>query len=338
MRKSRKQEHIENYLKTTFKGSNLFEDVFLYHNAICELNYDEVDTSVKFLGKEISFPFMINAVTGGNDYALEINRDLAKLANEFKIPIAVGSQKVAIDDKENEESFKIVNSYAKDTLIIGNIGALSKPEEAQKAVEMINADALQIHLNLAQELVMYEGDRDFTGLVSNIAEIIKKVQVPVIVKETGCGISGKDAKKLYEIGARIIDISGFGGTNFIEIEDLRNPQIEVSELYSWGIPTALSLLEIKALKKDDLTIISSGGIKTAMEIAKSVVMGADLCASSGEIINYLIRGGFEITREYIESFRKKFKLLMMFQGAKTVSELKKCDYKLTGRLKELSQK
>lgn len=338
MRKSRKQEHIENYLKTTYKGSNLFEDVFLYHNAICELNYDEVDTSVNFLGKQISFPFMINAVTGGNDYAMEINHDLAKLAAEFQIPIAVGSQKIAIDDREAEESFKVVNTYAKDTLIIANLGALSTIEEAKKAVEMINADALQLHLNLAQELVMLEGDRDFRNLLSNIEEIVKSLNVPVIVKETGCGISGEVAQKLYDAGVRIIDISGFGGTNFIEIEDLRNPQIDVTELYGWGIPTALSLLEIKSLEKEDLTIISSGGIKTATEIAKSIVMGADLCAVSGEIINYLIRGGFEMTREYIESFRKKFKLLMMFQGAKSVSDLKNCDYKITGRLKELNQK
>lgn len=337
MRQSRKQEHIENYLLSSHKNSTLFHDVYLEHNPISEKNFDEIDTSIEFLGHKISFPFMINAITGGNDYANEINQDLAKIAAEVGIPMAVGSQKIALDDESTKESFEVVRKMNKDGIIISNLGALATLEDAKRAIEMLNSNAIQIHLNLAQELVMTEGDRDFNGILKNIEDIVKGVDVPVIVKEVGTGMSSKAAKQLYDIGVRYIDCAGKGGSNFVEIEDLRDPSLDSSELYEWGIPTALSLLQIVNLNKEDLFIISSGGVRTSSEIAKSIAMGADLCAGSGEVINYLIRGGYDLALQYVKNLKHKLQIIMMLLDVSNIEELSKVDYKITGKLKELSE-
>lgn len=337
MRQSRKQEHIENYLLSSYKNSNLFEDVYLSHVAVSDQNFNEIDTTTIFLGHKVSFPFMINAVTGGNETANGINEDLSKIASKLNIPMAVGSQKIAIDAPDLSDSFKIVRKVNPNGIIIGNLGALCTPDEAKIAIEMINANALQIHLNLAQELVMTEGDRNFAGILNNIEKIVRSLHVPVIVKEVGTGISEKTAKRLYDIGVRNIDIAGKGGSNFIEIEDLRNPNLDANELYEWGIPTALSLLEVMNLNKKDLNIISSGGIKTSQEIAKSIVMGAKMCAGSGEVINYLLRGGYDTALNYIKNLRHKLAIIMMLLEVKNIEELGKVSYKITGKLKELSE-
>lgn len=335
MRKARKQEHIENYLVTSFENDNLFNDVYIEHSAIAERNFSDIDTSTTFIGHKISFPFMINAVTGGNEYANEINKDLARIARELRIPMAVGSQTIAIEEPEVEDSFKIVRKENKNGIIIGNLSALTTVENAKKAVEMLNANALQLHLNMAQELVMPEGDRDFTEVLNNIEAIVKEVHIPIIVKEVGTGISKSVAKKLYDVGVRFIDVAGLGGSNFIEIENLRNPDLDSYEMYDWGIPTALSLLEVVSLDKNDLFIISSGGVNTATEIAKSLALGGDLCANSGEVINYLIRGEYEEAYRYIKNLRHKLKIIMMLLDIEKIKDFKKVKYKLTGKLKDL---
>lgn len=335
MRKSRKQEHIENYLLTSYKNESLFDNVYIDHCALSNKNLDDINTSIEVFGKEISFPFMINAMTGGSEFAEEINENLAKIAGEVNIPMAVGSQKIALDDKEADKSFKLVRERNKDGLIFANLSALANLEECRKAISMIDADGIQLHLNLAQELVMAEGDRNFKGLSENIKNIVSNIDKPVIVKEVGTGLSGKVAKSLYDLGVRNIDLAGKGGTNFIEIEDLRNQEKDFSEFYNWGVPTALSLLEVKDLKKDDLFVISSGGIKTSSEILKSLVLGADLCAGSGEIINYLLRGGFDLALSYVKDLKEKLKIYMALLDVDKVSDLKNVDYKIYGQLKDL---
>ena len=289
MRKYRKREHIENYLKATYEGDTLFEDVFLYHNSLPEVDFDSIDTEVEFLGKKISYPFMINAMTGGNEYSNSINTDLAKIAKELNVPIAVGSEIIALEDEDPSIAcgFKIVREImGEEGVVIGNVNAFVSVEDAKRAVDLINADALQIHLNPAQELIMQEGDRDFTGVLKNIEKIVKELDVPVIAKEVGFGMSEKVVEQLYEIGVRYVDISGHGGTNFIEVEDLRNPDIVVTELYPWGIPTALSIIEATRAEHEGLFVIGSGGIKNGLELAKALALGADMGAMSGEILNY----------------------------------------------------
>lgn len=335
MRKARKKEHVENYLRTSFKGDNLLSDVYLPHNALPELNFNDIDTSLVFLGKKIDYPILINAMTGGSEFSEEINRDLSNIAKDFNIPMAVGSETIALEEKEAEKSFRVVRDTIGDEgIVIGNIGGLSSPEDAKIAIDILRADALQIHLNVAQELVMDEGDRDFKGVLKNIESIVNSVEVPVIVKEVGFGISYDVAKKLYDVGVRHVDVSGYGGTNFIEIENLRNPSMDFAELYSWGIPTAASIIQVRKLP-DDLRIIASGGIRTSMDIIKSIVLGADIAGISGEILSYLVHGGILNAKEYMDNTIYKLKVIMLLLGKKDLKELREVDYKLTGKLREI---
>lgn len=336
MRKYRKREHIENYLRTSYIGNPMFEDVFLYHNSLPECDFDEIDTSTVFFNKKVDFPVMINAMTGGSSFSEDINASLARLAKHFNIPMAVGSETIALEEEDAMESFAIVReNIGDDGIVIANLSGRATVDEARKAVEIIKADALQIHLNPAQELAMDEGDRSFRNVLSNIENIVKGVDVPVIVKEVGFGISQDVAKRLYGAGVRNIDISGFGGTNFIEVENLRNPNNDLTELYGWGIPTAMSLIEVASLNYDELNIISSGGVKSSLDVVKSIVLGASMVGISGEILSYLLRGGYEYCQQYLENLIYRSKMIMMLTGAKNISELKNLDYKVTGKLREL---
>ncbi|MBP2025997.1 type 2 isopentenyl-diphosphate Delta-isomerase [Peptoniphilus stercorisuis] len=335
MRKYRKREHIENYLRTTFVGNPMFEDVFLYHNSLPECDFYEIDTSTTFLNKKVDFPLMINAMTGGSDFSEDINESLAEVARKFNIPMAVGSETIALEDEDAKKSFSIVRQIMGDGIVLANLSGRASVEDAKRAIEVVQADGIQIHLNPAQELAMDEGDRSFKNILDNIESIVKGVEVPVIVKEVGFGISQDVAKRLYSVGVRNIDVSGFGGTNFLEVENLRAPENDLSELYSWGIPTAMSLIEVSALNYDELSIISSGGVKSSLDVVKSIVLGASMVGISGEILTYLIHGGYEYTMQYIENLIYKCKMIMTLTGAKNISELKNLDYKVTGKLREL---
>ncbi len=332
----RKQEHIENYLKSEYKGNNLLDCVYLEHNSLPELDIDDVDLSIEFNGRKIDYPIMINAMTGGGDSSCDINEDLARLCETFNIPMAVGSQKIALVDENAIESFELVREHLPKgkNIVIGNLSAREDLESVQKSIEMIDCDMFGLHLNPIQELIMEEGDRNFKGIKDNIKHIVDNTDIPIIVKEVGFGMNKDTVKQLYDCGVRIIDIAGFGGTNFCEIEDNRRFDMEFSEFYCWGIPTAKILLDLQD-KPDDLFIISSGGIKTSIDIVKSIVLGADMTAMSGEILSYLMHGGYEFAKEFMDSLIYKMKMLMVMLNARNIEELKKVDYKIFGKLKEI---
>ncbi len=335
MRLARKKEHIENYLKSDFTGNTLFSNVYLENNALPEINFSDVDTSIEFVGKKVDFPIMINALTGGGEELSDINEDLARIAKFFNIPMAVGSQTIGIEEPECRSSFEIVRDIVgEEKVVIGNVSANVPVKYFLEAAEMINADAMQVHLNVSQELFMKEGDRDFNGLLENIVKMKKSYDKPVIVKEVGFGISKDVATRLFNSGIEYVDVAGSGGTNFIEIEDIRNFSTDFSDLYNWGIPTAKALIDCRTIS-NDLNIVSSGGIKTAQDVVKSLVLGADIVGIGGEILSYLMHGGFEAAKEYVESLIYKTKALMLMLGCKNTKELKKSEYILTGTLKEL---
>lgn len=336
MRRQRKKEHVENYLKSTFKSETLFEDIYLEHNALPELKLDEINTKVKFLGKEVDYPIIINAMTGGTEFTGEINKELSILAKEFNIPMAVGSETIILCEEEScRQSFKITRENVGESgIVMANLNGHASIEDAKEAIEVIDADALQIHLNVAQELAMEEGDRDFTGILDNIENLVKNISVPIVVKEVGFGLSTDVIKRLYDVGIRYVDISGHGGTNFIEIENLRNLSLDLNELYDWGIPTALSLINSTDLY-DDLTVIGSGGVRNSLDVVKALVLGADMVGISGEILSYLVHGGIDNAREYLKDLTHKVKIIMVLLGVDNIEDLRKVDYKVTGRLKDL---
>lgn len=336
MRLKRKKEHIENYLKSYSKGNNLFSNIYIENNSLPEINFDEINTEVEFLGKKISFPLMINAMTGGGEELAEINEDLARLAKKFKIPIAVGSQTIGIENDDCTSSFEVVRDIiGSEGIVIGNLSANTNLDYFNKACSMLSVDAMQLHLNVAQELLMTEGDRNFKGILDNITHLVEKSSVPIIVKEVGFGISKDVAITLNNIGVKYIDIAGYGGTNFIEIEDIRSFSHDYSDIYEWGIPTAKALVDCCRIDNRNFSIISSGGIKTAQDIVKSLIIGADLTAISGEILQYLMHGGYEAAEEYIDTLINKTKIIMTLLGKKNINELKSVGYIITGHLKEL---
>lgn len=336
MRKKRKKEHVENYLRTTHKGNTLLGDVFIPHNSLPDLNLDEIDTSTSFLGKNVDYPIIINAMTGGSDFSWEINKKLAELAKTFNIPMAVGSQTIALCEEEDcKDSFKIVREImGEEGIVIANLNAQASLEDINTAIDMIQADAIQLHLNPAQEIVMLEGDKGFKGVLDNISYIVKNLDKPVIVKEVGFGISRDVAKKLYDVGVKNIDVSGFGGTNFIEIENIRYNDIDFSDLYNWGIPTALSLIECSDVA-DDLNLIASGGIRDSMDIIKSLAIGGNMVGISGELLSFLLHGGYDNAKDYLEATIYKLRILMLLSGKKDINSLKNINYKITGNLKDL---
>lgn len=334
MRKSRKVEHIENYLKSEYTGDPLFKNVYLEHNALPDLGIEDISTSLTFLGKKMDFPLLINAITGGTSQAEDINESLAMIAREFGLAMAVGSQRIAFEDKAAEDSFKVVRSILCDcNPVIGNLGQETTLAEAQRAVDMIQADALQFHLNVAQELAMPEGDRDFKGVGDRMFAIAKELSVPLIAKEVGFGLSGPVCKKLQAGGISYVDLGGFGGTNFLEIEDLRSHESDYSDLYTWGVPTAKSIID--ARKNFSGTIVASGGVKSALDIVKSIALGADLVAMSGELLKFLMYGGFEYTLQFVEGLIYQTKMIMVMLGAKDLDALRQTPYKIFGDLKNL---
>jgi isopentenyl-diphosphate delta-isomerase len=250
--------------------------------------------------------------------------------------MAVGSQAIAVADKAYEPSFKIVREVLKDGVVISNINAFAALDDVRKAVDMIQADAIQIHLNPAQEIVMPEGDRDFRGVLKNIENIVSKIDKPVIIKEIGFGLSKDVAIRLLDAGVRYIDIGGRGGTNFIKIESDRNREFEFSELFEWGIPTAFSLLECRSVSRD-LNIICSGGMRRAEEVVKALCVGADMIGVSGPVLREFLEGGYEAAEKYFQNIIYKSKVIMLLLGKKNLKELKTAPFRVKGELKELME-
>lgn len=332
-RRARKDEHIENYLRSEFRSKTLLNNVYVEHNALSDINFDEIDTSIEFMGQKISMPVMVNAMTGGTEISEDINEDLSNICKDLNIPMAVGSESIALKDIKARESFSLLKE--KDQVFkIGNLGLENSLENFEFAKDLIGARAMQAHLNVAQELVMAEGERDFSNNFENLKNIKNNLSAPLIVKEVGFGMNKEVGKKLLDIGIKYIDVAGKGGTNFIEIEDMRIFDKDYSEFYSWGIPTAKSILDLRSLS-DDFFLISSGGIRNASDVCKSIIIGADMCAISGEVLSFLLRGDYDYAQKYLEELQTKIKIFMALVGVKNIEELKKVPYKITGRLKEL---
>ncbi|HYF75436.1 MAG TPA: type 2 isopentenyl-diphosphate Delta-isomerase [Candidatus Nitrosocosmicus sp.] len=333
-REKRKDEHLKYFLLNEPTGFNGFQDVVLQNNSLPGIDFEEISTEYVFLDKYIDSPLMINAMTGGTEYSGDVNRKLARLAARFNIPIAVGSQTIALDNPEAADTFKKVREINRDGIVIANLSANLGIEEAYKAIDMIEADAVQLHLNVVQEMCMAEGDRSFKGALENIKQIAALSEVPVIVKETGFGMSFETAVKLHAAGVRYIDISGRGGTNFVSIESSRNTKGDCSLMEDLGIPTAMSLLECRRANSD-MFIICSGGISKADEIVKALCMDADMAALGGSVLRVLLEKGYEAAEGYMNVLIGGIKTLMLLLGAKDIAELKNVPYLLKGELREL---
>lgn len=287
--------------------------------SVPELNLEDVDLRFKVWGKELGFPLIVNAITGGSEPARDINRVLAGLCQKHGLAMAVGSQTIALEDSVWEESFTVVREQNPDGIIIANLSAAASSDNAQAAVDMINADALQLHFNVPQELAMPEGDRQFKGIIEQVARIVEICSVPVIAKEVGFGFSRESVKLLYDAGVRIFDTGGQGGTNFIAIEDKRGGAFQ-GELNSWGIPTAVSLLETLSGNLP-VKVIASGGIRSALDAAKALALGADMVGIAGSLLRILLHQGADGLDSWLNDFLYRLRAVFLMCGANNTKTL-----------------
>ncbi|WP_105956008.1 type 2 isopentenyl-diphosphate Delta-isomerase [Apilactobacillus quenuiae] len=326
----RKNEHVSLAEKFfDYDSKSGFDRVRFIHQSLPEIDINEVDLSTKIQNLKLEFPFYIEAMTGGSDYTKKLNDKLSKVAKATNIAMATGSQSIALKDSSTIESFSIVReNYAGP--IFANIGASHDLFDAKKVIEMINADCLEIHINVAQELIMPEGERSFYWL-NNIQNIVNNIDIPVIVKEVGFGMSKETIQKLKDIGVKNINISGRGGTNFATIENFRRHNKELEYLSTWGQTTVESLLEANKFS-NELSIISSGGIRNPLDIAKSIAMGANAVGMSGLILNSVIKDGIEQTINLINEFKNGLKTIMALLSCKTIDQLQQKKLILDGEL------
>lgn len=334
-RQSRKLEHIK-YSLVTGDGpqSNGFSDVHLVHNALVKYDLDKVKINTNVGKISLQHPIIINAITGGDDEVLQINRKLALVAKKTNSAMAVGSQYVAIKNPKLADTYNIVRKTNPDGILFANIGAYASVEEAKAVVAMIDAQALQIHLNIGQELAMQEGDRTFTNWLSNIKNIVEKVDVPVIVKETGCGIAMEQAQELLECGVQIVDVSGVGGSNFIAIETARRKD-SYEDFSLWGIKTAISTLETRQMLGKKADIIVSGGIRSAVDIVKALACGGNAVGIALLFLQILQKSQDEnVLVAKIDNLLETVKKLILLTGCSSIVELQQKPLIITGFVKE----
>ena len=320
--KTRKSDHIKICLENDveYRKTNGFEKFEFEHNAIPELDFKDVDVSTRFLGKAFKAPIIIEAITGGSPESEKINKNLAKAAQELGIGMGVGSQRAALEHPEVEHTYK-VRDVAPDIFLLGNIGGAQLEQWKNKAnslVEMINADALAIHLNTAQELAQKEGSRNFQNIIKNIKHVVDS-GVSVVVKEVGCGISASSAMKLESVGVAAIDIAGAGGTSWIKVDHFRR-QNGMHNFLEWGIPTADCLSQYK--NKIKVPVIASGGIRNGLDVAKAIAMGASLAGLALPLLKPATKSS-EAVKEKLEEMIRELRIAMLLVGAKNIEGLKK---------------
>ncbi len=318
----RKLDHLRICLDRQVEtGDPLLDEVFLVPDALPALRLEDVDTSQTFLGKRLELPLVIAAMTGGCEEAAAINLALASAAARHGIAFGVGSQRAMIEDPGLTRTFQ-VRSEAPDVLLLGNIGitALKRyPLQAvHAAVRAIEADALCVHLNAAQELFQTEGERDFSDCAGRLSELCATSAYPVIAKEVGCGVDRACAERLKRCGVSAIDVGGAGGTNWILVDAVRSGR-DPGPFQDWGIPTAASILEASAA---GLPLIATGGIRNGLHMAKALALGADLCGIALPFLRILRRQGPDGVERYLADLKQQFRQALFLTGARTVGEFK----------------
>jgi isopentenyl-diphosphate delta-isomerase len=342
----RKADHIEICLEEdvqTRKATTGFEDITLVHNALPEIERKKVDLSTTVFGYKFSAPIFVGAMTGGTAKAQKINAAIAEAVETLNLGMGVGSQRAAIDNPELEHSFRVAREKASKAFIFANLGGAQLVnrydiKEARRAVEMVEANALAIHLNALQEAVQPEGETDYSGLINRISKVAQALEVPVIVKETGAGVAAEEAKMLEEAGVAGIDVAGVGGTSWAAVEYYRAKRHQDKfnqrlgeTFWDWGIPTAVSLVE--TIQSVSIPVIASGGIRNGIEITKALALGAGLVSVSYPILQPATKGPEEV-KKVLQSLIEELRTAMFLVGADSVKKLKEIPMVLTGKTAE----
>lgn len=342
----RKGDHIRICLDDRAQARNAsagFQDIQLVHRALPETDKAKISLSTTFLGKKFSAPIIVGAMTGGAEEAVSINANIAEAVEKLGLGMGLGSQRAAIEDSALERTYRVAREKAPHAFLIANVGGVQLVhgygvKEVKRIVEMIDADAVAIHLNALQEAVQPEGQTNFKGVLAKIAEIAAAIDVPVIAKETGAGISAEDAKALDKAGVKGIDIGGVGGTSFAAVEYHRTVKKdgEVQNylgeaLWDWGIPTAVSLIETAQTVK--LPVIASGGVRSGTDIAKALALNADLASLVQPILQTAVKSP-EATEQKLQCLIEELRNVMFLTGVEKISDLAHTPVVITGKTAE----
>ncbi len=331
---SRKQQHIALVLRKDVRfrlKTTGLENFSFIHNALPELGIADIDTSIPFLGKHLRLPLIIASMTGGYRDAKSINRGLATVCAELGLAMGVGSQRQALEDRRFHSSFSVVRDVSTEIPVIANIGAaqvarLTSADPVRPLLDLVQADALAVHLNPLQELLQPEGEPNFKGVLRGIEMLARSIPVPVMVKEIGAGISQEVARRLLGAGVRHIDVAGGGGTSWAGVEALRSTDRAFAErFWDWGIPTAEAIRQVAALRSEGqhFTLIGSGGITSGRTMAVALALGADVAASARPLLQALVKGGVVALRKVIRDWEKELRAVMFLTGTRTIEELHK---------------
>jgi isopentenyl-diphosphate delta-isomerase len=318
--------------------STLLEDVRLVHQALPELAVDDVDLSTELCGQRLAAPVVISGMTGGTEEARGINRDLAAIAGDLGLGFGLGSQRAMALHPELEPTFQ-VRDAAPDVVLLGNIGVVQARElgvaRVADLVRRVGADALCVHLNPAMELVQAEGDRDFRGALATIARLVSELGVPVIAKETGCGLSRQAAQALAAVGVRTVDTSGAGGTSWVGVEAKRaaseSPARALGEeLWDWGIPTAVS---VAACAAEGLAIVATGGLRTGLDVARALALGATAGGLAAPVLRAHRTGGRAGAKAFLEQILLSLRTTLLLAGVRRPADLRTAPRVITGELR-----
>ena len=342
----RKFDGIEVTLREDVESKNmttLLEDVILIHNALPEINFKEIDITTKFLNHKFNAPFIIDAMTGGTKEATKINANLATAAEELGIGMGLGSQRAGLISKKMAETYAIARKKAPSAFLIANIGGAQlikdiNLENIKEIINMIKADAIAIHLNSLQEIIQPEGEPNYKGVLEKISWIVSNIETPVIIKEIGCGISREVASKLESAKVSSLNVAGLGGTSWAAVEHFiakkmnLNEKMDLGTLFrDWGIPTAASILETKSTT--NIPIIASGGIRTGLDIAKCISLGASLVGIAKPLLYPAVKSSKEVVI-CINKMLNELKTTMFVTGSKNINNLANTRYIITGKLLE----
>lgn len=340
---SRKNDHLTLTAEgdVGFRGTTThFECVRLQHDALPELAEADISSEVTVFGKTLRAPVLVAGMTGGTDEAEQVNRELARACEARGLALGLGSQRAMLKRPEAVRTFQI-RSEAPNVLLFGNIGGVQAAQmsnqEVADLVGTVGADALCVHLNPAMEVVQPEGDRDFRGILDTLARLHENLPVPVIAKETGCGIARRTGQRLHAAGIRHVDVSGAGGTSWVGVETRRAEAVgdprgaRLGQAYwDWGVPTAASVVMLAPLGFE--TLIATGGVSSGLDIAKAVALGATLGGIARPVLQALRREGPEGLGRFLDAIVDELRIAMLLTGSKDLSALRTCDRVIFGPL------
>jgi isopentenyl-diphosphate delta-isomerase len=328
----RKDDHVRLAMEQqhAHSGRNQFDEVSFVHHALAGIDRPDVSLATDFAGIAWQVPLYINAMTGGSTMTGAINRDLAIAARETGVPIASGSMHAYFKDPSCADTFRVLRDENPDGFVMANVNATASVDNARRAIDLLRADALQIHLNTAQETPMPEGDRSFGSWPAQIERIAAGVDVPVIVKEVGNGLSRETILALPNLGVRVADVSGRGGTDFARIENGRRERADYAYLHDWGQSTAACLLDAQDV---GIPVLASGGVRHPLDVARALALGARAVGSSGGFLRTLLDGDVSALVAKISSWLDQLAALQTMLGARTPADLTRCDLLIHGDLR-----